>query len=55
MNQFSQICREENAAIHNAALKRYVRARRLKAADEVLGCALCILCLYAFTIMLFCF
>lgn len=54
MNQFTQICREENAEYHEAALKRYVRSRRLKAAGEMLGCAVCILSLYAFTVLLFC-
>ena len=54
MNILSKICREENAAIHDAALKKYVRARRLKAAGEVLGCAVCIVCLYAFTVLMFC-
>ena len=55
MNQFSQICREQNSALHEAALKKYVRARRIKTFGEIIGAVLCILCLYTFTIMLFCF
>ena len=55
MNEFTQICREENAEHHEAALKKYVRARRIKTFGEIIGTLICILCLYAFTIMLFCF
>lgn len=55
MNEiFSEICREENQELHEAALKRYVRARRLRAAGEVLGCAICVASIYAFTVLMFC-
>lgn len=54
MNEFSQICREENQALHEASLKKYVRARRIKTFGEIIGTLICILSLYAFTVLMFC-
>ena len=54
MNEFSQICCEQNAQLHETALEKYVRARRIKTTGEILGAVLCILCLYASVILMFC-
>lgn len=55
MNEiFSEICREQNEAFYEAERRRYVRSRRVKAAGEAIGCAVCVVSLYIFTVLMFC-